>query len=200
MEAPPPTVLCFKCGQSGAVADPPPARVDRLQHMHHCACTPRWCSPSVNCASLSHQWGLSIMCETSDVPACHCTHANHAFIRVCPRHAILLYKSKACAGHWSRDCTLAPSEWQRKPAEAPVARPAQPPAVATPALARTSTQGTPARRSGELGGYGRGTDAQRPGEGALQQRPKGCYKCGKSGKAPPACLLWWAHAVRCSAP
>ena len=105
--------------------------------------------------------------------------------------AILLYECQACAGHWSRDCTLAPSQWQTKPAEAPAARPTPPPAPSTPAANCTSTQGTPAHRSGEFGGYSRGTDAQRPGEGPLQQRPKGCYKCGKSGGGPRSltCML-----------
>ena len=96
----------------------------------------------------------------------------------------MLYCYVACPGHWSRDCTLAPSEWQRRPAAAAAARPAPLPATAAPPVIGMSTQGTPARLGGASGGYGRGPQPQRPGDGAAQQRPMGCWKCGKSGVGP----------------
>ena len=193
MQAPPPTVLCFKCGQSGTAADAPSVLADRSQHMHYCACSPCLCFPSTHSARRSYQSGFNIMCDTSDVPMCHCTPTIPSPTRVCQRHQVpSCYMSVRLAQVTGPgDCTLAPSQWQTKPAEAPAARPTPPPAPSTPAANCTSTQGTPAHRSGEFGGYSRGTDAQRPGEGPLQQRPKGCYKCGKSGGGPRSltCML-----------
>jgi hypothetical protein len=85
------------------------------------------------------------------------------------------------AGHWSRDCTLPPSEWLRKPVA-----PAQP-AARQAATVSTPTQAAPAYRSGRAGGLsppqtGRGSSVQ-----GTQQRLRDCYKCGKPGvQSPPA--------------